>query len=495
MALQLGAQAPVSDRASSLMGLPLDMQTYLLSFVAPLDILHLRMTCRAFHAVTSQQIVWIEGLRQICLANAVFLPTFPLDEMSLAELEHAAIAPYKWLALASARDGSASRTALNTHRMRFLSPLAAESLDSDEMDTAEEDDFEVRSLFLVPGGRYLVTFAWRWICVWDTGFSPHPENDYIHRPMAMVKVNLHSTHLVHASPDGQALRIIISCPSYVNEEKIADVLHVYELYPQRTEPSLDLMARLEVVGEDEISFYSLSGDCYIFLHGSVLKIWNFKINGWTSWTVQGEFHQAIVTPNLLLLIHSAGVSIWRIPRLMTNSPLFSFVNPTPLPPAFDIPYTTSRPPGEDLYAGPSDWYSGTPVPITYDRYEIVFAAQNNLAHAALIETPAAPYRFCLDALATWWFEADTDTMKIYTGLVRARRQLGLREIRPWASVRMGCRRRLSRGRLRRQLLSYSGRFVYLDDDDESLEPMDLLRSETDSGLPEGRWRDELSGWK
>lgn len=240
MTIQLGAQAPESDRASSLMGLPLDMQTYLLSFVAPLDILHLRMvralfsfdvhpitvlncykqTCRAFHVVTSQQIVWIEALRQICLANAVFLPTFPLDKMSLAELEHAAMAPYKWMALSSARDGSASRTALNTHRMRFLSPLAAESLDSDEMDTAEEDDFEVRSLFLVPGGRYLVTFAWRWVCVWDIGFAPHPENDYIHRPIAMVKMDLHSTHLVHASPDGQALRIFISCPTYVNEEKL-----------------------------------------------------------------------------------------------------------------------------------------------------------------------------------------------------------------------------------------------------------------------------------
>jgi hypothetical protein len=86
----------------------------------------------------------------------------------------------------------------------------------------------------------------------------------------------------------------------------ADVLHVYEIYPQRTEPSLDLMARLEVVGEDEISFYSLSGDCYIFLHGSVLKIWNFKINGWTSWTVQGEFHQVIAhlfSRGVNMLIH------------------------------------------------------------------------------------------------------------------------------------------------------------------------------------------------
>lgn len=73
----------------------------------------------------------------------------------------------------------------------------------------------------------------------------------------------------------------------------ADILHVYEIYPQRTEPRLDLIGHLEVVGEDEISFYSLSGDCYIFLHGSVLKIWNFKTNGWTSWTVQGEFHQVI----------------------------------------------------------------------------------------------------------------------------------------------------------------------------------------------------------
>jgi hypothetical protein len=186
---------------------------------------------------------------------------------------------------------------------------------------------------------------------------------------------------------------------------------------------------------------------------------------------------------------------------MTNSPLFSFVNPTPLPPAFDIPYATSRPPGEDLYAGPSDWYSGTPVPITYDvatplsldamhlqRYEIVLATQNNLAHAALIETPAAvipawdhanfklePYRFCLDALATWWFEADTDTMKIYTGLVRATPPAGAAGDTAVGQRVHGVQTAAITGAATASsFCPISGRFVYLDDDDESLEGVVIL---------------------
>lgn len=183
---------------------------------------------------------------------------------------------------------------------------------------------------------------------------------------------------------------------------------------------------------------------------------------------------------------------------MTNSPLFSFVNPTPLPPAFDVPYTTSRPPGEDLYAGPSDWYSGTPLPITYDvatplslevthlqRYEI--AVQNDLAYATLIETPAgavpawdddnfklAPYRFCLDALVTWWFEAHTDTMKIYTGLVRpppARAAEDTAVSQHFHGVQTAS---ITGAGTASSFCPISGRFVYLDDDDESLEGVVIL---------------------
>ncbi|KAF9479325.1 hypothetical protein BDN70DRAFT_932655 [Pholiota conissans] len=520
MALALGAQASEGDPGSSLLSLPLDMQTYLLSFVAPLDILHLRMTCRSFYNIASQQIVWIEALRQICLANAIFLPTFPLDEMTVPELEHAAMAPYKWLALGYVGDGSGTRTSVGTHRIRNLSPVEA-SLHSDEMDPPEEDDFEVRSLFLVPGGRFLVTFSWRWICVWDLGFatpessgSPIQNDTDVSEPIAKVKVDLHSMHLVHASPDGQSLRIFVSCPTYANDQKLTDVLHVFEIYPQHEDAELNLIGRLDVV---------------------VLKIWNFKTNGWTSWTVQGGFQQAIVTPTLVLLIHSTAVSIWRIPRLMVNAPLFSFVNPTPQPPALNIPYSVSRPPGDDVYSGPSDWYSGTPLPITYDvatitsldemhlqRYEIVLTDEP--PYATLVETLAAvipvrddddtlnlePYRFCMDSLVAWWYETYTDTMNIYTGPVRApqdaaggsQRVLGVQTTA------------ISAAGTASSFCPMSGRFAYLDDDDDSLQgvvvldfllPLGAMRSdnarpaahpvELDNNLADsGRWMDDLTRW-
>lgn len=151
----------------------------------------------------------------MCLANGLFLPTFPLADMSLKELESAALAPYKWRSVAARAYPHTQELPAHSH---LFSPMASDSSATDDGEPGEEDDYDLRSVFLVPGGRYLVTFAWRWIAVWDLGFSPYRGRGSFTKVIARAKVKLHSKYLVHASPDGRALRVLISCPIVEDDE-------------------------------------------------------------------------------------------------------------------------------------------------------------------------------------------------------------------------------------------------------------------------------------
>ena len=82
--------------------------------------------------------------------------------MSLKELENAALGPYKWRSVAARLCPDAQELPAHSH---MFSPMTSASSAADDGEPGEEDDYDLRSVFLVPGGRYLLTFAWRWIAV------------------------------------------------------------------------------------------------------------------------------------------------------------------------------------------------------------------------------------------------------------------------------------------------------------------------------------------
>ena len=79
-----------------------------------------------------------------------------MDKMTLQELEHAVMSPR--LFVKSVNENSARRT-VPAHRTRTL-----QDLNSDQR-------IHVYSLFLVPGGRFLVTAGRDKVCLWDLGYS------------------------------------------------------------------------------------------------------------------------------------------------------------------------------------------------------------------------------------------------------------------------------------------------------------------------------------
>ncbi|KAF8957846.1 hypothetical protein BDZ97DRAFT_1924226 [Flammula alnicola] len=154
MAVSLEPQSHINDstdKVARLPLLPLDVQIYVMGFLEPYDILRLRKTCKALYYATSQQIVWIKALRQICVENSIFRPTFPLERMTLGELEHACTAPYKWLSI-----GSKDRTdegVLHAYTTRRLARPHGRKIPPG---IYLPEDVEFNSVYLIPADDILL---------------------------------------------------------------------------------------------------------------------------------------------------------------------------------------------------------------------------------------------------------------------------------------------------------------------------------------------------
>ena len=110
-------------------------------------------TCKALELVTRKRIVWMFVLHRVCIDNTLFLPSFPIPDMSDLELERAAMAPHRWIELCNGFQKQQSNDV-----SKIILPRATRYVEN-----------IINSLYLVPGGRYLVT-AGTGLSVWDLGY-------------------------------------------------------------------------------------------------------------------------------------------------------------------------------------------------------------------------------------------------------------------------------------------------------------------------------------
>ena len=139
------------------------------------------------------------ALHQVCLDNTLFLPSFPISDMSDLEIEKAAMGPRRWIELCGAYE-----------RQHLKDPCAmlcprSTRIINDLFPTETSTQF-----FLVPGGRYLVRFAPGGISVLDLGYASSDECKLI----ASVGFDrmysggyAHRHFRVQATPDGTGLTI------------------------------------------------------------------------------------------------------------------------------------------------------------------------------------------------------------------------------------------------------------------------------------------------
>jgi len=150
--------------------------------------------------------VWVTALHRVCLDNTIFLPSFPMSNMSELELERAAMAPRRWINLCGA---------FKKHHLNYpgttpkLCPRASRIIQDSFGDS--ETTFRTK-FFLVPGGRYLVSSSCLGISVLDLGYTVASSADC----KLIASVGPESPYgstasvTVQATPDGMGLIIFSS---------------------------------------------------------------------------------------------------------------------------------------------------------------------------------------------------------------------------------------------------------------------------------------------
>ena len=119
-------------------------------------------TCKHFQLATKERMIWIHPLRRVCLRSSLFLPTFPINDMSDAELEQAALAPHRWISRCSTfakQHRNDSDAVLHPSKTRIIRNPHCFQTD----------------VFLVPGGQYVVSRSSECMCVWDLGYTSNAD--------------------------------------------------------------------------------------------------------------------------------------------------------------------------------------------------------------------------------------------------------------------------------------------------------------------------------
>ena len=155
-------------------------------------------TCKALQPCTRQRVVWIAALHRVCLDNALFLLSFPISQMSDLELEKAAMGPHRWIELC----GAFEKQHLNDPGV-ILRPRSTRII-NDLFDT--KINYASAKIFIVPGGRYMVTSSPDGDSVLDLGYTSSADCKLI----ASVKREIRSPYRnleVQTTPDGMGLVI------------------------------------------------------------------------------------------------------------------------------------------------------------------------------------------------------------------------------------------------------------------------------------------------
>jgi len=115
--------------------------------------------------ILSDRGVWTKILREICIKESLFEPSYPVDDMTLQEIQRAALAPSRWRRRIAS---NIIRTDLDTF-YESIQPFH-DCLE----DPIAPTEFFGRA-FLIPGGRYLVSIPRDHnIEIYDLGVSGRP---------------------------------------------------------------------------------------------------------------------------------------------------------------------------------------------------------------------------------------------------------------------------------------------------------------------------------
>lgn len=166
-----------------------------------------KQTNRSNYTAASARVVWLDALDRICSEHGIFKGTYPLEKMSVKELEHAASGPHRFIKSIKSYPRPAEVGDYTSTAFQVRSFKAFRRPSSTDTTYKPFGTYELREFALVPGGRFLLTCGKNGLCLWDLGYSMYaPAKPYPISSIEGAKTQLR-LHKVAPSADGKHIII------------------------------------------------------------------------------------------------------------------------------------------------------------------------------------------------------------------------------------------------------------------------------------------------
>ncbi|KAF5386884.1 hypothetical protein D9615_001554 [Tricholomella constricta] len=282
--------------------LSLDIQICIQTFIEPLDVMSLRKTCKYLCDVTYQRSVWLHVARRVCVSRGLFLPSFPLEIMSRRALEHVAL---------SSSSYRFCRMLIEMDADKPLIPGSIHILDS-RCASFTNPPRQSRELYLIPGGRYLITRSDTAINLWDLGIDIAGRM----RPLPVAALQSSAVEVYNPRPTDDGLGILLFVAT-VNDAGMTCGISVYSIYPSTPNPVFLLLTSLGGFNVT-MGVWSSNDTRLAFLHSGrrILTIWDFKHNSILSWdNHNAEVFDILIFEDHVILFESRRFSLYKVPPL------------------------------------------------------------------------------------------------------------------------------------------------------------------------------------
>ncbi|KAJ7185709.1 hypothetical protein C8R46DRAFT_982472 [Mycena filopes] len=334
-------------KAFTLAEFPVDTLIHVQSLMDPVDIIALRQSSRTLSSATRHRVVWMNALRRVCAAHEVSILTYPMERMSLADLEHAATSPTRFVAQISRDRPSDDGVLVPAFSTRLLQPRLPKSVPG---------PLGTLSLMrLVPGGRYLITASnVGRLSLWDLGYGPAAIiNPYPLLSALSPVVVLPQQLLIQPTNDRTGIRVLVYSTNAMGHIHVV----VFEVYPAAREPEFKIVAE-RLIPHPAIDACALTPDRFTYHYDFLITTWDFVEDTAVTVHVYQGMSNITATPTTIIGQHDEGIVLIDIPPLHpTGTPAEKVVvEPiTPLP-MFGHLHTVLGQPAE-VYTTQSDWHS------------------------------------------------------------------------------------------------------------------------------------------
>lgn len=168
-----------------------------------------------FYKTAASRSVWLAALNRVCEQHGIYKPTYPTEKMTVAELEHAASGPHRFVRFVTEFESASPSICKQPYLTRQF-PCRRRLDDPGNTDGL----YRAPYISLIPGGRFLVTASAGTItdatkgtvCLWDLGYNMNSPM----KPFPIATASTQSSIISFSTcPSANGIDIIVAVQGYL----------------------------------------------------------------------------------------------------------------------------------------------------------------------------------------------------------------------------------------------------------------------------------------